>query len=202
MDEIYDETRTAVLAAVLPEAAFATAKVDADMALLAFPKGVEDVVSFYSAEGDKQMLDELPAPDDMRIRERIGKAMMVRLAADAPHRAAAARAAAFLAVPWRQKLATQLLFETSNQIWRWAGDSATDFNYYSKRLILSGVLASTRLVWLDDDSEDFAATQEFLDRRIANVMQFEKLKARFNDAPDFSEKILKTFAEMRYPETG
>ena len=62
-------------------------------------------------------------------------------------------------------------------MWRWAGDTATDYNYYSKRLILSGVIASTRLYWFDDDSEDFVQNPRFLER-IENVMQFEKVKAQ------------------------
>ena len=90
-------------------------------------------------------------------------------------------------------------------MWRWAGDTATDYNYYSKRLILSGVITATRLYWFDDSSDDFANTRAFLERRIENVMQFEKVKAK---AKNWSEKmhgdkapfdgIIGALAKMRY----
>lgn len=185
----YTETRAELLAAMLPEVAFdgwtpkalqaaiAAAALDANMVTLAFPKGVDDVLRYYSAAGDQRMLAQLGAPDDMKIRERVRQGVVQRLGVDGEEREAARRAATYLSVPGRQKLAAELLFETANQIWRWAGDTATDYNYYSKRLILSGVLASTRLVWLDDDTPEGAKTWAFLDRRIDNVMQFEKVKA-------------------------
>ena len=114
----------------------------------------------------------------MKIRARITEAVWQRVLVDSAHIEAARRAAGYLSVPGRQKLAADLLFQTAHHMWRWAGDTATDYNYYSKRLILSGVIASTRLYWFDDDSEDFGKTRAFLERRIENVMQFEKVKAQ------------------------
>ena len=118
---------------------------------------------------------------------------------------AARRAAGYLSVPGRQKLAADLLFTSAHHMWRWAGDTATDYNYYSKRLILSGVITATRLYWFDDSSDDFANTRAFLERRIENVMQFEKVKAK---AKNWSEKmhgdkapfdgIIGALAKMRY----
>ena len=93
-------------------------------------------------------------------------------------------------------------------MWRWAGDTATDYNYYSKRLILSGVIASTRLYWFDDDSEDFAKTRTFLERRIENVMQFEKVKAqargwseKIHDGEVLFDRLIGALAKMRYRES-
>ncbi len=215
--DLYQETRAEVLAAMLPpaamdgwtpktlDAAIVAAGIDADMALLAFPKGIGDVLAHYSADGDARMLAALPDPEGMRIRDRISEAVMVRLRVDGDHREAARRAAAYLSVPGRQKLAAKLLFETANQIWRWAGDEATDFNYYSKRLILSGVLVATRFVWFNDESDDFAETKAFLARRIDNVMQFEKLKTRLREvnqrANPLSEAV-KNLAKMRYRDSA
>ena len=194
----YAETRQAVLAKALPEVAFegwsknllqqaiAGAEIDAAMAELAFARGVDTLIGTFSAQGDSEMLAALPAPDDMKIRARISEAVWQRLMVDSARIEAARRAAGYLSVPGRQKLAAGLLFQTAHQMWRWAGDTATDYNYYSKRLILSGVISTTRPYWFDDDSEDFAKTRAFLERRIENVMQFEKVKAQ---ARGWSEKI-------------
>ncbi|MGB0342751.1 MAG: COQ9 family protein [Parvibaculales bacterium] len=192
----YGETRQAVLAAALPHVAFDgwsddvlaraidEAAIESTMATLAFPKGVRDLVAAFSEQGDSAMLAALPAPDEMKIRDRIRHAVMARIEADRAHKEAARRAAGYLAVPGRGALGGKLLFHTSHLIWRWAGDKATDYNYYSKRLILSGVLTTTRLTWFGDDSDDLALTRAFLDRRIDNVMQFEKAKAKIRDCAD------------------
>ena len=194
----YTETRQAVLAKALPEVPFegwsknllrhaiTAAEIDAAMAELAFARGVDSLIETFSVQGDGEMLAALPAPDDMKIRARITEAVWQRLLVDRAHIEAARRAAGYLSVPGRQKLAADLLFQTAHHMWRWAGDTATDYNYYSKRLILSGVIASTRLYWFDDDSEDFGKTRGFLERRIENVMQFEKAKVQ---ACGWSEKI-------------
>lgn len=216
----YAETRQAVLAKALPEVAFegwsknllqqaiAAAEIDSAMAELAFARGVDTLIETFSAQGDNEMLAALPAPDDMKIRARITDAVWQRVLVDSAHIEAARRAAGYLSVPGRQKLAADLLFQTAHHMWRWAGDTATDYNYYSKRLILSGVIASTRLYWFDDDSADYAKTRAFLERRIDNVMQFEKVKAQ---ARGWSEKIhgdkapfdglIGALAKMRYRQS-
>lgn len=214
----YLETRQAVLTAALAHVAFdgwsdktlaaaiADSGVDAHMAELAFKNGMRDLIGAFSAQGDAAMLAALPDVDGLKIRERIMQAVWQRILADAPHKEAARRAAGWLALPNRQKHGAALTFETANLIWRWAGDTTTDYNYYSKRVILSGVITTTRLAWFDDDSADFANTQAFLQRRIDNVMQFEKVKAK---ARVWSEKVhgdkapfeglMSGLAKIRYP---
>lgn len=214
----YLETRQAVLEKALPHIAFdgwsaallqtalEAAQIDDAQATLAFPKGVADLIAAFSARGDSAMMTRLPQPDGLKIRERITEAVWVRLAVDEEDKEAARRAAGWLALPQRQKLAGKLLFATANEIWRWAGDTATDYNYYSKRVILCGVIASTRLVWFDDDSAAHEKTRAFLERRIENVMQFEKVKAKargwsekmHGDKPPF-DGLIGALAKMRYP---
>ena len=213
----YLQTQQQVLAAALPNVAFdgwsdkllqdaiATSGVDEDIAVLAFPKGVGGLIRGFSADGDARMMAALPEGDSLKIRERITEAVWTRLRVDSEHKEASRRAAGWLALPSRQKLGAKLLFEGANHMWRWAGDTATDYNYYSKRVILSGVIATTRLTWFDDDSQHDAKTRAFLERRIENVMQFEKLKAK---ATSWSQKlhgdkapfegVLSSLAKMRY----
>ena len=70
-------------------------------------------------------------------------------------------------------LALRLNWEAADRIWRWAGDSATDENHYSKRLLLSEILTSTMVLRLKLGANAAAA---HLDRRIDAVMAFEKWK--------------------------
>ena len=214
MEFSYEDVRKSVLDSALPEVAFdgwsddvlaragAAAGVDADLMHLAFPNGVSDLVVAFSKQGDQLMLAALADPTELKIRDRIRQGVRARLEVDTPYREAARRAAGWLSLPRRQALGGQLVFQTSSHIWHWAGDTATDYNYYSKRLILCGVLGATRLVWFGDESEGFEKTWAFLDRRIDNVMQFEKAKAKWRSASDNDRKpfsaLLNKLARRRY----
>jgi ubiquinone biosynthesis protein COQ9 len=190
-----DQTaREAVLAAALPHAAF-DGFTDSVLQKAAMEVGVKDVarlfengpvslIEFYSTWADTQMEAKLAATDlkAMKIRERIAAAVKARLAVLRPHKEAARRAAALLSLPMNAALGAKLLYRTVDAMWRAAGDTSTDFNFYTKRGILAGVYGSAAMRWFNDTAEDEKATDEFLAARIENVMQFEKLKAKAKDA--------------------
>jgi ubiquinone biosynthesis protein COQ9 len=100
----------------------------------------------------------------------------------APHKEAARRASAFLALPQNAALAAKLLFRSVDAMWRAAGDKTSDFNYYTKRALLAGVYGSTLLYWLSDASEGSAETWTFLDHRIGNVMAIQKARGEMERA--------------------
>lgn len=124
------------------------------------------------------------AAGGLKIRDRIALAVRTRLLQHAAHREALRALASFLALPTNAGLAARCLWRTVDAMWRAVGDTATDFNYYSKRTLLAGVYGSTVLVWLDDSSEGFADTFAFLDRRIADVMTIERYKSRLRRSLD------------------
>lgn len=151
----------------------------------AFPTGVVDAVIYHSTQADEAMVATLRSDyhlPSMKVRERIATAVMVRLRQQAPHREAVRRATAFLKLPWNMPAATKALYATVDAMWREAGDTSTDYNFYTKRLLLSKVYLATLPVWLDDKTTDLAETEAFLRRRIENVMQIEKFKARAKGA--------------------
>jgi ubiquinone biosynthesis protein COQ9 len=116
---------------------------------------------------------------------------LTRLSVVRDHKEAARRAAAFLTLPPHATLGVKLLYRTVNEIWRGIGDTSTDFNFYTKRAILAGVYSSTLLRWFTDKTPDESDTRDFLDRRIADVMRFEKFKAQVKERaaqwPSFSD---------------
>ena len=93
----------------------------------------------------------------------------------------------------------RLAWRSADRIWRGAGDNAADFNHYTKRATLIGVYASTSLVFLDDESEGLAATTAFLDRRIDDVMRFERAKARWRQSAKALPSPTRFLARLRYP---
>ena len=186
------EMREAVLARALPHAAFdgftdrvlqkAGEEAGASKAEIArlFEDGPISLVAFYSASTDAEMERRLAATNlkAMKIRQRIAAAVKTRLAILKPHKEAARRAAALLSLPMHAALGAKLVYRTVDAMWRAAGDTSTDFNFYTKRGILAGVYGATAMRWFNDTSEDEKQTSEFLAARIENVMQFEKFKAK------------------------
>lgn len=153
---------------------------DNGVALRAFPGGAADLLDFWVSETDAAMLRMLESRDlaAMKVRERVRLAVMTRLELAAPHREAVRRALALEALPQHAPRALKQLYRTVDAIWYAAGDTATDYNFYTKRLLLAGVYGATLLHWLDDKSENFAGTAAFLDRRLADVMRIEKAKGK------------------------
>jgi len=167
----------------------------------AFPGGVRDLLRYWSAQSDAAMTAQMagPAFKNLKIREKVAFAVRARLAALGAHKEAARRAAAVLALPVYGSLGARLAWSTSDAIWRGLGDTSTDFNFYSKRTILTGLWGSVFARWLGDDSESQAATNAFLDARIDNVMQIEKAKARIRDLRIDPLKPVEMLARLRYP---
>lgn len=145
-----------------------------------FPKGALDLLEEFSVSVDREMEERIKALDlaAMRVRDRIRSAITIRLDILRPNKEAARRAAAFLTLPPNLPLGAKLLWRTVDIMWRATGDTTTDFNYYTKRAILSGVYSSTLMRWFNDHSDDEEATAAFLDSRIEDVMNFEKFKAQ------------------------
>jgi ubiquinone biosynthesis protein COQ9 len=188
--------KEAVLLAALPQAAFdgftaavlEKAGVEAGLTpartAQLFENGPVDLLAFYSEWADAQMEQtlaglNLPA---MKVRERIAAAVKARLAVLRPNKEAARRAAALLSLPPNAALAAKLLYRTVDAMWRAAGDTSTDFNFYTKRGILAGVYGATALRWFTDTSDGEKDTDAFLAARIENVMQFETLKTKAKQA--------------------
>lgn len=145
----------------------------------AFPGGVVEAINLFAERANEQMLAALPADyATLKIRERIAVAVMTRLRQQLPHREAVRRSIAVYAMPWNAFEGMKQNYALVDAIWRAAGDTSTDYNFYTKRLILGKVYATTLSVWLDDQTPNLAETEAFLRRRIENVMQFEKFKAK------------------------
>ena len=175
--------------------------VPAERARLAFSGGAPEMNEAWFDWVDKAMLEAFP-PDKvaaMKIRDRIRNLLLFRLQTLLPYREALRRALAILALPRNAPTAAALAWRSADRIWRLAGDTATDFNHYSKRAILIGVYGSTTMIFLGDESEDLAETRAFLDRRIEEVMRFEKAKARWKGSAGHHFSVSRFLGRLRYP---
>lgn len=159
------------------------------------------MIDAWFATVDAAMLSALPAEAlaPMKIRARITALVEARLAHVAPNREALRRALAILAMPRNVPLATRLCWRAADAMWRAAGDTATDYNHYSKRAILGSVYAATLAVFIDDESEGHAETRAFLARRIEGIMRFEKTKARLIKGAGRGFSLPRFIGQLRYP---
>jgi ubiquinone biosynthesis protein COQ9 len=189
-------TSHSMLEAILPHVAFdgwseeAFSAAAKDLALpledarALCPRGAVDLAILFHTQGDAAMVEALNEADlsEMRFRDKVAYAVQLRLDA-VDDKEAVRRGSALFALPHMAPEGTKLIWGTADAIWTALGDTSTDVNWYTKRATLSAVYGSVVLYWLGDDSLDGQATRTFIDRRIDNVMQLEKLKAAVSDNP-------------------
>ena len=181
--------------------AAADAGVDADIAALALGDRPMGLITAWVRSVDAHMAEMLP-PDvigPMKIRDKITRLIEVRLDYAARHKEAVRRALAIMAMPQNLRRSAKLNWESADAMWRLAGDTATDFNHYTKRMTLSAVYSTTLLTFINDESEGLADTKAFLARRIDNVMQFEKAKFDMKKRREMMPSLSRLVGRLRYP---
>ena len=181
----------------LVDAAFREAQIGRRERKLVAPGGARDLAALLSRRHDRRALKALAKIDasSLKIRERIHAAVEARIEAAMVDEAAVRRANGFLALPLNVPFGLRLAWESADHLWRWAGDTATDENHYSKRAILSGVLISTLAARLSG-GRDYAKTH--LGQRIEQVMGFEKWKARMPKPLEAGESMAAWLGKARY----
>ncbi len=174
--------------------------IDPAQARLAMPKAQPAMIDLYVQAIDRA-LEEAFTPERMatlKIREKIRSLVWHRLELMGPAREAVRRGLAILAMPQNLPRAARISWRSADLMWRMAGDNSTDFNHYTKRMTLGAVYGSTLLAWLDDQSEGWAETAAFLDRRIDDVMRFERFKAEWRGSGD-RLSVSQFIGRLRYP---
>ena len=177
--------------------------VDAALARFAFSGGAMAMITAWIARIDADMADALPTVQlsNLPIRERIRRLVQFRLDAVAGQQEALRRALSIMAMPQNVAATARLGWSSADAMWRLAGDTATDYNHYTKRITLGSIYAATLAVFANDTSEGHADTRDFLDRRIENVMQFEKAKARLLRPREDTFSFTRLLGRLRYPAT-
>jgi len=175
--------------------------IDPRVAQLAYPAGAMDMIAAWIASIDAAM-EQAFDPEMlamMPVRERIRALVWFRIEAVEGRLEALRRAMAIMAMPQNAKRSLALGWHSADRMWRMAGDTATDYNHYSKRAILGSIYGATLAVLLDDESEGKTATRAFLDRRIEGVMKFEKTKARWLGGEREHFSVTRFLGRLRYP---
>ncbi len=176
---------------------------DPDIAKLAFPGGAMDMIGAWIEAVDARMALDCPRETmaTLPVRERIRTLVQCRLDAIDGQEESLKRATAIMAMPQNLAAAARRSWKSADLMWRLAGDTATDYNHYTKRALLGGIYAATLAIFADDTSEGKARTREFLDRRIEGVMKFEKAKAKWTGSGRERFSLPRFLGRLRYPST-
>lgn len=167
---------------------------------LYFEGGIGDILDHWAARLDAQTIKSIAALnlEEMKIRDRVTQGVLARLQALHAHEEAARRASSRLILPDLAGTGLAQIWRAADVIWTAIGDTSTDANYYSKRTILSTVIGATLPVWLSDSDPEKTKARAFLDARIANVMEFEKLKWRVKSATKDLPNPAEFLGQLRY----
>lgn len=181
--------------------AAAGAGIDPDAAVFAFSGGAMQMIEAWVRTVDAAMQAALPADQiaALKIRERIRTLVQFRLDAISHQKEALRRALSIMASPQNAPRTLALGWRSADAMWRLAGDTATDYNHYTKRMTLGSIYAATLAVYVNDSSDDHAETKAFLDRRIEGIMQFEKAKARLLRPREEMFSPARFLGRLRYP---
>lgn len=211
-----DSERERLIAAMLPDVPFdgwsrralrgaaQRAGIPFDEAVALFPRGAPDMVAAMSHWADRQMLDRLESAlqaaaqvEPPALSARVALAIHLRFEVVLPWREAARRGLSVLALPQNAPLGLRLLYDTVDAIWRGVGDHPVDFSFYTKRASLAAILAAATLYWLEDRSPDFADTDAFVERRLADLHRLTGIRRRFSAVSDTLPNPLRLFRPPR-----
>ncbi len=177
---------------------------DAGLVRRLFPAGIADILSYWSQEEDRAMVEAFADlnPKPHGVTKKITWLIRQRIEGLDWNREAARRAASNMAMPHNHPLGAQLVWKTADTMWRTIGDTSTDFNWYTKRASLGAIYTATMSRWFADNGavseEPYSKTWAFLDARIENLMQFEKAKGQVQKRlPDISS-LVGLFGRARY----
>ena len=141
-----------------------------------FNNSLVNIIQEFNIYLDNEMKESFKKSksENLRIPDKIKSQIILRLKAANKFKEVVRISLGMMVLPKNSKIALNILYKTCDIIWRDCGDKSTDFSFYTKRLILSGVYSSTLSYWLNES--DFSQVEDFLQRRLDNVSNIGKIK--------------------------
>lgn len=172
-----------------------------DEAERAFPGGTLDLIGYHSVRADRLMGEAIATQDlaKLSLRRRVIAVIRARLEQNASARESVRAALGVLSQPRNLPVALALLYRTVDAVWWAAGDTATNFSFYTKRATLAAVYLATLTVWLNDRSEGSAETWAFLERRVDDVLKIQKARGRIEAALPDLPGLFRAFRQAAAP---
>ena len=143
-----------------------------------FPNGYKEMIRFFFDNLNQELKYKFINDDFSRIpvHKRIRKILITKLNIIKKDRIFFKRTFNYLLIPGNYRLLSRLLYNSVNNIWYVAQDNSTDFNFYTKRMILSGIYISVVLHFLNNNN--MIETEKKLDDLLLKVSKIPKIKNR------------------------
>lgn len=159
----------------LPELACSKMQLHPKSHYIWFSRGNQEILSFLEEKYDNQMLDKLKEmPNIGGITNKICAALTARICETSCSKALGKANFKYYRKPSNIAFASKITWRTVDRIWRYAGDTSTDFNYYSKRGLLYSVYLASQRRYHYDDSEGYINTKEFISLSLNQIVQTAK----------------------------
>ena len=157
-----------------------------------FSNNYIDLLKLYLDDSENRMLKDSKKINfsNMKISKKIYEIIVFRIKKNLNNKQLIRKTFIALSHPKNSLLGMSSLYKTIDNIWFVAGDDSSDFNYYTKRLILAGIYTSVLLFWLNDDSKDLKKTENFLKKQLKKTLFIGKIKKSIINFSENNSSIL------------
>ena len=158
-----------------------------------FPNGYKDILKFSLDEINNLLEIKISKTNiiNLPLNKRIKKILMTRIEILNKDKKFYNKTFNHLLLPQNTKILKKNLYKSVDTMWYLAGDNSTDFNFYTKRLILSGIYVSTLLIFFNKNIEE---AENNIDKSLKRIAKLPKLKERFyfikENLPIFLKSII------------
>jgi len=136
---------------------------------------ISDLVEFFERSEDMRAISAMKSSSKIEgIRNKIGKALFERIVNISGGTPMLKRLEEFYLK--NPASAARNIWHSADTIWIFAGDKSTDFNYYTKRTLLSGVYVSIVRHVLSSNAHDIPEIQSYISDALDKVVKFGSFK--------------------------
>jgi ubiquinone biosynthesis protein COQ9 len=166
---------------------------------LMFPSFEYDVLKYLIAQNNSLVEKNYNSFNNSRLktRDKIKTIMELKFDSNAYLKDALPEMLKFLLRPGNIFMSIKMLHQNSDFIWKLAGDKSNDFNYYSKRGLLSMVYLATLIYWLNDKSNKGIGTKNFISKSVDGIVDGVSKFKQLNVLRSLAQNFFSRFNESK-----
>ena len=158
---------------------------------LLFPEGNNDLIKFALEQLNNELEEYCRKIDLIRlpVHKRIRKVLLSKIYLMNKNKLFYRKIFLNLLVPKKNFSLSSQLYNSVDQIWFIAGDSSTDFNFYTKRVILSVIYSRIMLFFFNNNNQE--GLENILDESLQRVSKIPEIKSKLKIFKEYFPKVAK-----------
>ena len=158
---------------------------------LLFPEGNIDLIKFTLEQLDNELEEYCRKIDLIRlpVHKRIKKVLLSKIFLMNKNKLFYRSIFFNLLIPKKKFSLSSQLYNSVDQIWFIAGDSSTDFNFYTKRLILSVIYSRIMLFFFNNNN--LQELEDILDESLQRVSKIPEIKSKLKIFKEYLPNVAK-----------